>query len=276
MRRFTRSANGWLLMVAAPVAFAGEPPTTQPEQSIRMEIEFTPQLARETAKRYCKPLATRYEMSPAQTERVEAALAAALIESAPRNKGAVQALFEATLMATLTQQGHWSASIHEQFGRAVRDDLPALRETIARLAGVIRQELTVAQSVRFTADFALFSAGLARFEKRVERWAQGRVGDNDGLFWESPGDTGPTTRPDGKVESQIEYRARRQAEYLIEWNIDRVDREWSETIEEHAKLYQFTPAQRAAAEAIARDCRDRLKPLRTPELLHKVRVFAHR
>ncbi|MFO0973148.1 MAG: hypothetical protein U1A27_06900 [Phycisphaerae bacterium] len=265
-----------MLLGAAVVALAEQPVQPAQDESVKFVFEVRPEVVRGVAHQFRERIAQRYELSPEQAERVEAALTRGLIEAAKSNRALTQALFEASATATLTSAGFWTSDIKTRFGRQAKPHLPAFKTAIGRLAASVRQELSTTQQLRFAADYAAFSVAYTAFEGRVSRWADGRPGEYDSLHWEDKDDTGPTTRPDGTMESRTGYRARNQAAYLVRWNLVEADHDWDDYLENTSRLYEFTPEQRQAADAIVKDCRRRLDALRTPERARELRAAADR
>jgi len=277
----------WLWIAAAfgtagfPVAQAQDapaapaPPAVQPDEEDYMRptetgVRFTPGMARAMGKVFAREaLAREYGVNEEDQKKAAEKLARNLMRLAHTSGRQGQQFFEYAFETLMENQGRFTPESGKRWAELSRPTLPALREFMSRTAEELRPLIPPDKQIRFAGEMMKASLAIDMYEKKMERWAQGKVGERENPF--EPDSEETATAPTDPNESKEVREARRHAENSLKW--DSTGR-WRQYVESTIQYYKLDEAQRKTAESILREMEDRAKQVQTDEW--KARILLNR
>lgn len=251
---------------AQPIPDADEDASESRLESTEIGIRFTPRMAAAISKRMVERMTPRYELDDRQAEEISEVMQRQFMEFARENAALGRDMIELMTATMIENDGRFPKEEATAFAAMANKFTPRFKEFVTQSSTLIGAKMTVRQKLKYTGDVSLFAAGLITFENRMKRWEQGRVGDFANPFFD-PADKDPAKaepEPVNPHEHAEHRKARKQVETWIGWQIDKEGR-WPEYLERAARYYGFTEAQNTAAQAILKDCQERVKSIKTRE-----------
>jgi hypothetical protein len=235
-------------------------------------IRMTPQIAGAMGKRFSEGMKERYDLDADQVEAVGEVITRRLMRFSHENEASGQAMFEMMMATMIEHDGRFPRETAQEFAQLAVPFVPKLQRFVTDCASDIGHEMGVGQRLKFTGDLTAAAAGITVFQNRMKRWQEGRVGDNANPFWD-PADDDPSKagpEPSDPNETPELRRARLDADRWMQWRLD-IDGDWNRYVQQAAEYYAFDEAQRAAAEAVLKDCRGRLTAIKSDDWQDRVR-----
>jgi len=230
-------------------------------------VRFTPRMADAIGKEFVKQMKDRYELDDDQVNDIQQIVSTQFMKVVTENAELGRNLIEHMISSFIENEGSFSKESAQEFGKMAKPLSPALRGFFTETAGKIGKRMTLKQRLKFTGDAAAATAGLVIFENRMKRWGEGKVSDGARPFFDHGDDeyAEEDSEPLDPNETLEHRRARKNVERWIEWHID-VDKQWEEYLKRAIAYYAFGEAQTTSADAILKDCRERIGRLKTPGL----------
>jgi hypothetical protein len=263
-----------MLLIVCPAVIAGEDEDDEdrPEAAVVMKpteigVRFTPKMARVISKKIVGEMKGQYDLDNDQVDAIQQILRMQFVEFARENAETGRDMIEAMLETVIENDGGFPKESAMEFAKLAKPLIPALKTFCTDTAGKIGKEMTIKQRLKLTADMVKATAGLAIFENRMKRWEEGKVGEHANPFWDRGDDDSSKDEPEPEDPNEHpEHRkARKSVERWIQWQID-VDKNWESYLNQAIEYYGFTEPQQTAAKAILKDCTERMKRSKTPEL----------
>ncbi|MFQ5430120.1 MAG: hypothetical protein ACE5E1_07405 [Phycisphaerae bacterium] len=231
-------------------------------------IRFTPGMARAIGLKLSEQMKSRYELDDAQVVDIQGILSRQLMDFVQTNAETGRDMIEMMMETMIEHDGSFPKEAAMKFGKMAEPLLPALRGFFTRSSAEIGKRMTIKQRLKFTGDMAGVTAGLLIFEKRMNRWAEGKVGDDANPFFDPAENEGPNpaeaAAPEDPNEPPEHRKARKQVERWLKWQIN-IDRQWDDYVKSAAAYYDFDERQVTAAAAILKDCKQRAEAIKTPD-----------
>ena len=98
------------------------------------------------------------------------------------------------LETAIENDGGFPKEAATKFGEMAQPMMPALRGFFTQTAGQVGKQMNIKQRLKLTGDMAMVTTQFAKFENRMKRWKEGKVGDNANPFWDSA-DEDPSAEP---------------------------------------------------------------------------------
>jgi hypothetical protein len=235
-------------------------------------VRFTPRMAQAVGSLFAREMKGQYELSDEQVNDVRQIISTRLMKTVSDNAVTGRDMIEMMMETVMENDGRFPKESAQQFATLAKPLIPAIHDLFRNTAGEIGKKMTVKQRLKFTADMAAATAGLAVFENRMKRWEEGKVGDGANPFWD-PADNDPSKAeaanedPNEKAEHR---RARQRAERQMNWRLN-CEEQWAGYIKKAAEFYDFDEAQNTSAKAILTDMTERAKAIMTPQWQESVR-----
>ncbi len=282
--RLLATARFWGVLLACAVA---SPPSALPAQDraedvvadkpaadrgnwaglrpTELGVRFTPAMAKGISAAFVREMSREYELNETQSEAIREIIATRLMKTIQKNARAGRDSIELMMETVIAHEGRFPKEEAQKFATTVKPLIPAFQELCIDASAEIGKKLSVTQRLKFTADMAKATAGLAIFENRMKRWEEGKVSDGANPFWD-PADENPeaASQPDADPDEPPEHRrARQQVEGYMRWQVD-LDEQWENYLNQAQSYFGFDEPQVNACQAILKDCRDRVKAVKTP------------
>lgn len=277
IRHFALVLLSTLMPVQVGSALGQAPPSANEDEAFMkptsLGVRLTPELASAMSKRFVQEMVTRYELDAGQAETITGLMTRQIMKFAHENEKTGQQMIEYMFATMVENDGRFTKDAAQKFAQMSKPLIPNLKELFTRLGADIGQEMSLGQRMKFTADMTAAAAGVTIFESRMQRWEEGKIGENANPFWD-PADKDPSRLQEETPEDPNEHpsyrRARIEVERWSEWEL-RLDDQWDEYIKQAATFYEFEEAQKKAAEGILKQCRERAAAIRTAEWLAKTK-----
>jgi hypothetical protein len=209
-------------------------------------------------------------------ERQQAALSEKfshrLMELSDREGEKVRELVETWLESVLTGSNKLTAEMKQRLGQQASDFVPAMRELVKDFARDARPLLTDGQWELFKEDLRQQFQNLERFEKKVQRWADGGAREDETL---DDLDLEGEVTPEGAVQpgkggrpTRALLNARRQADSDVQ---KLMPGSWREFLLSAKAFFLLDDKQMAQGERLLADYRRRAEPIVTPQWRGQVR-----
>ncbi len=258
------------VIVAAMAARADENPEepgdADSSKPTDVGIRLTPRIAEAMGKRFTREMTARYGLDDEQAKAIEGVFARRIMTFANRNAERGRDMIELMTAAMIENDGRFDAETARRFATMSKPLIPELKGFFTDLGRDLGQEMTVTQRLKLTADMTAAAAGVTVFETRMNRWSEGKVGDNANPFFD-PADNDPSRAeplPEDPNEHPDHRRARMDAERWMDWQL-RVEEDWEEYVQNAVEYYHLNDKQKTSAQAILKECRDRLSSIRTTQ-----------
>lgn len=236
-------------------------------------VRFTPRMAQAMGHLFAREMKGQYELSDEQVNDVREIIATRLMKTVSNNAVTGRDMMEMMMETVMENDGRFPKESAQQFAKLAKPLIPALHDFFRETAGEIGKKMTVKQRLKFTADVAKATAGLAIFENRMKRWEEGQVGDGANPFWD-PADNDPSKAGEAANEDPNEKpehrQARQRAERQMSWQWD-VEKSWPAYVDQATEFYEFDEAQQNSAKAVLADMLQRAKAIKTPQWEENVR-----
>ncbi len=198
-------------------------------------------------RRWAGSAAKAYSLTPRQHQELETQLLDRWPKFLEENQADLQPLLKEYLQARIIPRSP-SAKAMQSWARRAAPQLGKFRKAIEEGNEQFSALLTPAQQARFEADRTRLASEMEEFAVRIQSWGKGQFQEQD--WWELTGRKPPQRhhRPNEKQPKPDPG--------------DEFDREmdaWSRYVREYIKKHQLDPAQRAAAESILAEMKDRAR-----------------
>jgi len=255
----------------APAAASDDKPFEMKPTDIG--VRFTPRMAQAMGSLFAREMKEQYELSDEQVNDFRDIISTRLMKTVSNNAVTGRDMIEMMMETVMENDGRFPKESAQQFAKLAKPLIPALHDFFRETAGEIGKKMTVKQRLKFTADVAKATAGLAVFENRMKRWEEGKVGDGANPFWD-PADNDPDkaveTAPEDPNEKPEHRQARQRADRQMSWQLNVEDR-WQSYVDQAAEFYDFDEAQKTSAKAVLTDMTERAKAIKTPQWQESVR-----
>jgi hypothetical protein len=235
-------------------------------------VRFTPQMARAMSRKFSEQMKTRYELDEQQSDGIQQLMTKQFMKFAEQNGRTGRDMIELMMATMIENDGRFPKEEAIAFAKLSKPLTTNLKTFFTESAGEIGKKMSLTQRLKFTGDVTLAATGLTVFESRMNRWAEGKIGDNANPFFD-PADKDPAasqpTQEDPKEDKEYR-RARKDVERWIEFQIN-PDERWEEYMKQAIKFYNLNEKQVTAANAILKDSVDRAKAIKTPEWKNKIK-----
>lgn len=269
------SLAGFPVVRAQDAPAAPAPSVVQPDEEDYMRptevgVRLTPGMARAMGKLFAREsLGREYGLNEEGQKKAAEQIARNLMRMAHKSGREGQQFFEFAFETLMENQGRFTPASGKRWAELSRPTLPAIREFLNRTAEDLRPLIPPDKQMRFAGEMMKASLAIDLYEKKMERWAQGKVGERENPF--EPDSDEAATAPADPNESREIKEARRRAENSLKW--DSTGR-WQQYVEGTIQYYKLDETQRKSAESMLREMEDRAKQIQTDEW--KARVLLNR
>jgi hypothetical protein len=253
------------------IGFEGEPETKPAETKLEMKpttlgVRFTPAMATGISKMFVREMKGRYDLNDKQADGIREIISRQLMTVVSENAETGRDMIEKMMETMINNDGAFPPDAAKEFATIAKPVVPAIRSFFTKTSAEISKELTIKQRLKFTGDIAAATAGLVVFENRMKRWEEGKVPEGANPFYD-PADHDPslaTSQPEPTDEHPDYRRARQGVERSMQWQVD-LDERWERYVDRTVDFYDLDEAQTNAAQAVLKDCRQRVAAIKTPE-----------
>ncbi len=217
-------------------------------------LRFTPGMARVISRMIAKEaLGRQYGLDEDAQGKAADRIARQLMDMAHKNAGQGQKFFEFAVESLLENHGRFTPESGKRWAELSKPMLPSIREFMNKTAEDLRPLIPPARQMQFAGDMMKASLGIDLYEKKMERWAQGKVTAGENPFDERIEETPAESRPG---ETREVADARRQAEGSVKWESTR---RWRQLVDSAISYYRLDETQKKSAESMLREMEDRAK-----------------
>lgn len=235
-------------------------------------IRFTPQMASAISKKFTEQMKNRYDLDDKQTEEIQELMVNQFMNFARKNAKTGRDMIELTMATMIENDGRFPKAEAIEFAKLSKPLTANLKKFFTESAGEIGKRMSLGQRLKFTADVTLAGTGLTVFEGRMQRWEEGKIGDNANPFFD-PADKDPAAsqpEPDNPSENKDYRRARKDVERWLSYQIN-PDERWEEYMNQAVKFYGLSEKQIIAARAVLKECQDRAKAIKTDDWRFRIK-----
>ncbi len=254
---------------------AGQNNESESDQELKgpdVGVRFTPAIAKAMSKRFSEQMKSRYGLDDEQVSKIEQTFQSNMLKLANENAERGRDAIEMMMANMIENDGRFTKESAIEFAKQVQPLIPELKAFFTDTAADIGKTMTLKQRLQFTGDMAAVTAGVAMFESRMNRWVEGKVGEDANPFFDRSEreQQSEQTEPEDPNESPERRRARRGVERWIDWQLNH-ERQWEDYVRNATIFYDFDDKQKASAESILQDCVSRVKAVKSTAWMDKVR-----
>lgn len=278
----------WVIGIAAVMALAGvavvlgqegpagdPPPPQATEDYMRPTdtgVRLTPGMARSLGRLLVREtLRGKYDLDEEAQKKAADRIARDMMKMAHKTENDGARFFEFAFETLMENHGRFTAESGRQWAEMSRPLLPFVKEFMTDAANDIRPLLPPGKQMQFAGDMMKASMGLDLYEKKMERWSQGKVNEHENPF-DASDEAQPTTAESG--ESRQVREARHRAESSMKYESSG---RWRQYVDSAIAYYKLDEGQKKSAESILREMEERAKQVQTDEwkakmLLNRTRL----
>jgi hypothetical protein len=287
MTRSTLIAAAGLALTTVAVVQAQEtsaPPTSEApagENYMRPTeagVRLTPGMARALARIFVKQgLANHYDMDEEAQKKAAEQITRNIMQLGHKTDRQGARFFEFAFESLVENHGRFTPESGKRWAELSRPMLPSVREFLTGVANDIRPLLPPAKQMQFAGDMMKVSLALDMYEKKMDRWSQGKVSEHEDPF--DPDSEEPASASTDPNEPKEVRQARHRAENSMKWESTG---RWRQYVDSAISYYKLDEAQKESAESMLREMQDRAKQIQSDEwkakvLLNRTRVnVSHR
>ena len=270
--RYTWAATT-ILLAGAGVVWAADPPAEQPPAPgeevmtpTRLGVRLTPSMATGISRLWMQDdLWREADMTDQQERQLADAIARRMMGAAHRDGGEGRAGLEYLIETALATHMKVTAQNCQEFAEKVEPLAKSMQELLDGSIEDARSILSEEQWKRVQPEVDALKHRTERFEKRLQGYREGQVGENENPFDELDPNADEFNKP--KSDARV-----RNARRMVDWEIRRTTTwDWSRFLAGAASLFKFDDAQRAKGEAILAEYRKKADGIQTPDWRARVR-----
>ncbi len=260
-------------LLRVPFASRAEVPPAPPEEAeadymrpTEAGLRLTPAMARAMGRLFAREaLGRQYDLDEAAQKQAAERIARQMMQMAHKTQHDGQKFFEFAFETMMENQGRITPESGKKWAELSKPLVPAIREFMTKTAEDIRPLVPPAKQMTFAGDMMKMSLAFDLYEKKMERWAQGKAREHENPFAENE-DGATSTAPDTDEKPQVR-QARRQAENMLKWE---TTSRWRQYVDAAVNFYKLDDTQKKAAESILREMEGRARQTMTDEWRAKV------
>ena len=266
-----------VLTCVIPTTAQEVPSADAPAPASRLEateigVRFTPEMAGAISRRFTEQMKNRYELDEKQTDEIQQLMVNQFMKFAKENAKTGRDMIELLMATMIENDGRFPQQEALQFAKLSKPLTTNLKKFFTESAGEIGKHMSMGQRLKFTADVTLAGTGLTIFETRMQRWEEGKIGDNANPFFD-PADNNPAAsqpEPEDPSENKEYRRARKDVERWLSFQINPDDR-WEEYMNQAIKYYALSEKQIIAAKTVLKECQERAKSIKTDDWKFRIK-----
>jgi hypothetical protein len=272
---------GMMALVLAGIAFAQAPaPSDEAADDVMKPtshgVRMTPGLARAITRAMARNgvLTGAFGLEESQSDEAAEKIARRIMTAAHKDSEMGQQFFEYAMEALIENNGRFTPETGKRWAELSKPLVPHFREMMTGIAQDVREMLPPAKQAGFAGKMLAMSMAIDAYEKRMDRWLEGKVDENENPFDD------PKREERRKAEASAtsnpgESREMREARQRTEREMDRAaGGGWRDYVNRAAEYYNFTEAQKQSAESILREVEERASQVKNEEW--KVKAMANR
>lgn len=236
-------------------------------QPTELGIRLTPGMARvfgrEAANNW---LGRAYGVEGEARQQAADRIARQIMATAHKNQEAARGMLEYAFESLVENHGRFTPETGKKWAELSRPMIPGLREFMTNVAEDLRPLIPPAKQIQFAGDMAKASLGIDLYEKKMDRWAEGKVREHENPFdARDEGQDRPSARDDTGEPPMVRH-ARQEAEATG----PNETRAWQQYVREAIDYYGLDAAQQKTAESMLRELEDRARQTMSDDWKAKV------
>jgi len=262
------------VLVMTVLSFGQAPPAAEESADDLMRptdvgMRFTPGMARAIAKQMSRQGVFARELGIPEDKADQAAesMARRMMEMAHKGSEQGQAFFEFAFESLMDNNGRFTPDSGRRWAELSKPLIPAFREMMTGMAEDMRPMIPPAKQPAFAGKMLALGVAIDAYEKKMQRWSEGKVGENENPFDNREPDPDKLAAESQSGEPSAVRESRRQAEQNIQWE---TTGGWRNLVDRAVEYYKLTDAQKQSAESILRELEERAKQMMTEDWRTKV------
>ncbi len=249
----------------------GETADSKEVQLPDIGVRMTPAIMSAMTYRFSEMMRTQLDLDDKQRVDVEQIMQTHMAKLVNNNAEIGREAIEMMMATMIRNDGRFPKEDAVKFAKLIKPLMPGLREYFTNTSTEIGQKLNFKQRLEFGTQMGVVMGGLSMFEKRMDRWEEGKVSDNANPFWD-PGDRDPDAAetPADPNEHPDHRRARLEVERWTSWEL-RIDDGWDEYLKRASDHYEFDETQKTSGENVLKQCKERAAAIKSPEWHEKIK-----
>ncbi|MBN1488679.1 MAG: hypothetical protein JXA69_02080 [Phycisphaerae bacterium] len=241
-----------LCSTLAPAQEAEEEDLTRPTE---LGLRFTPGMARAMSSMFAKQaLAREWELDEDAQGQAAEAIARRMMEFAHENEKLAQPFFEFAIETLMENHGRFTPETGRRWAELSRPLIEPAKVFCTKVAEDIRPLIPPKKQPQFAAGMMALGMGFQLYEKKMDRWAAGKVGKGEHPFDVDREKAEQEGQAGDPAETDPLHNERKQAEGMVNW--ETVGR-WRHYLNMTISYYDLDDAQKKTGEAILTELEER-------------------
>jgi hypothetical protein len=240
-----------MVAIIMSLVLASTPPADAPRESdAPLEgIWPTSKMVDNLLSRWADDTSVKYDLDGEQSEQLRTAMIKRWSGFIKENRKTLQPLINEYLESQFAMEQPDTEAVSNWAKRAL-GIFDAFEQQLIDTHGDMQEIMTPKQQMKLAKESFKMTAGLELFRAKLESWERGQIEKRD---WWQPTTSARREQRERRKREREEAERIKKAKTPLDTQLD----QWEAFVADFAKEYQFDDAQRAAADSILRECKQR-------------------